>query len=83
MYCQAIDDTNGITLAALSTLSGNVKGLLDGKKPVEQASILGKEFAKVCAEKDIKKVSFDRNGFTYHGRIAAVAAGAREGGLEF
>ncbi len=83
MYCQIIDDTNGTTLVALSTLNSNVKAMVAGKKPVEQANILGKELAKLCAEKSISKVAFDRNGFIYHGRIEAVAAGAREGGLDF
>ena len=83
MYCQIIDDTNGTTLVALSTLNSNVKAMVAGKKPVEQANILGKELAKLCAEKSIDKVAFDRNGFIYHGRIEAVAAGAREGGLNF
>ena len=83
MYCQIIDDTNGTALVALSTLNSSVKALVAGKKPVEQANILGKELAKLCAEKSISKVAFDRNGFIYHGRIEAVAAGAREGGLDF
>ena len=83
MYCQIIDDSQGATLVALSTLHANVKALVAGKKPVEQAKLLGQELAKVCLEKDIKKVAFDRNGFIYHGRIEAVAAGAREGGMEF
>ena len=83
MYCQIIDDISGTTLVALSTLNSNVKALVAGKKPVEQANILGKELAKLCAEKSIDKVAFDRNGFIYHGRIEAVAAGAREGGLNF
>ena len=83
MYCQVIDDTAGRTLLALSTLHSNVKALIEGKKPVEQANILGKELAKLCVEHKIDKVAFDRNGFIYHGRIEAVAAGAREGGLNF
>lgn len=83
MYCQIIDDTNGTTLVALSTLSADVKALVAGKKPVEQAKILGQELAKLCIGKEIRKVAFDRNGFIYHGRIEAVAAGARDGGLEF
>lgn len=83
MYCQLIDDTNGTTLVALSTLNADVKALVAGKKPVEQAKLLGQEFAKLCIGKEIRKVAFDRNGFIYHGRIEAVATGAREGGLEF
>ena len=83
MYCQIIDDTTGSTLCALSTLHTDVKDLIAGKKPVEQAKMLGAEMAKVCASKSISKVAFDRNGFIYHGRIQAVAEGAREGGLDF
>ena len=83
MYCQLIDDSTGTTLLALSTLHKSVKDLIAGKKPVEQAKILGAEFAKLCAEKSIDKVAFDRNGFIYHGRVQAVADGAREGGLNF
>ena len=83
MYCQVINDATGTTVCALSTLSGSVKSQLDGKKPVEQAKILGIEMAKACREKSISKVCFDRNGFIFHGRVAAVADGAREGGLEF
>ncbi len=83
MYCQVIDDVSGTTLCALSTLSKSVKGLIEGKKPVEQAKILGVEMAKVCKDKSISKVAFDRNGFIFHGRVAAVADGAREGGLDF
>jgi large subunit ribosomal protein L18 len=83
MYCQLIDDSTGTTLLALSTLHKSVKDLVSGKKPVEQAKILGSEFAKLCAEKSIDKVAFDRNGFIYHGRVQAVADGAREGGLKF
>ena len=83
MYCQIIDDTTGTTLLALSTLHKSVKDLVAGKKPVEQAKILGNEVAKLCVEKKIEKVAFDRNGFIFHGRIQAVAEGAREGGLNF
>lgn len=83
MYCQIIDDEAGTTLLALSTLHKSMKALMAGKKPVEQAKILGSEVAKLCAEKKIEKVAFDRNGFIYHGRIKAVAEGAREGGLNF
>jgi large subunit ribosomal protein L18 len=83
MYCQIINDETGTTLLALSTLHKQVKELTAGKKPLEQAKILGNEVAKLCAEKKIDKVAFDRNGFIFHGRIEAVAQGAREGGLNF
>lgn len=83
IYVQLIDDSCGCTLVSLSTLHPTIKAQIAGKKPVEQAKILGVEAAKLCKSKSITKVAFDRNGFIYHGRIAAVAEGAREAGLEF
>ena len=81
IYAQVIDDATGKTLAAASTLSPELK---DGKgKKSELAKEVGKLVAKKCSEAKIEAVVFDRNGFNYHGRIAAVADGAREGGLKF
>ena len=81
IYAQVIDDVSGKTLAAASTLSPELK---DGKgKKKELAKEVGKLVAKKCQEAKIGAVVFDRNGFMYHGRIAAVAEGAREGGLKF
>ena len=81
IYAQVIDDTSGKTLAAASTLSPELK---EGKgKKKDLAKQVGKLVAKKCQEKQIAAVVFDRNGFMYHGRIAAVAEGAREGGLKF
>jgi len=81
IYAQVIDDVSGKTLAAASTLSPEIK---DGKgKKKERAKEVGKLVAKKCQEAKIDAVVFDRNGFMYHGRIAAVAEGAREGGLKF
>ena len=81
IYAQVIDDASGKTLAAASTLSPELK---DGKgKKRELAKEVGKLVAKKCQEAQIAAVVFDRNGFMYHGRIAAVAEGAREGGLKF
>ena len=80
-YAQVIDDGSGKTLAAASTLSPELKG---GKgKKREVAKEVGKLVAKKCQAAQIQAVVFDRNGFNYHGRIAAVADGAREGGLKF
>ncbi len=76
-----IDDTSGKTLAAASTLSPELKAGKGKKK--ELAKEVGKLVAKKCQEAKIAAVVFDRNGFMYHGRIAAVAEGAREGGLKF
>ena len=81
IYAQVIDDTTSKTIVAASTLSPELK---DGKgKKKDQAKEVGKLIAKKCQEKKIDAVVFDRNGFMYHGRIAAVAEGAREGGLKF
>jgi large subunit ribosomal protein L18 len=81
IYAQVIDDVSGKTLASASTLSAELK---DGKgKKKDQAKEVGKLVAKKCQEAKIEAVVFDRNGFMYHGRIAAVAEGAREGGLKF
>src|SRR2546422_8673181 len=81
IYAQVIDDVTGKTLAAASTLSPELK---DGKgKKKDLAKEVGKLVAKKCQEAKIETVVFDRNGFMYHGRVAAVAEGAREGGLKF
>jgi len=84
IYAQVIDDVTGKTLAAASTLSPELKEekKAQGKKK-EQAKEVGLLIAKKCQEAKIEAVVFDRNGFVYHGRIAAVAEGAREGGLKF
>ena len=81
IYAQVIDDVTGKTLAAASTLSPELK---DGKgKKRDLAKEVGKLVAKKCQAVQIGAVVFDRNGFNYHGRIAAVADGAREAGLKF
>ncbi|HEY6910959.1 MAG TPA: 50S ribosomal protein L18 [Myxococcales bacterium] len=81
IYAQVIDDVSGKTLVAASTLSPELK---EGKgKKKDQAKEVGKLVAKKCQQAQIAAVVFDRNGFMYHGRIAAVAEGAREGGLKF
>ena len=82
MYAQVVDDLTGATLAATSTLV-----LSKGGEKVScnkaGAEAVGKEIARLAKEKSIEKVVFDRNGYLYHGKIKAVADGAREGGLEF
>jgi len=83
IYAQVIDDTTGQTLAHASTLSPDLKGQLDESPKKDAAKKVGTLIAKKCAEKNITAVVFDRNGLAYHGRIAAVADGAREGGLQF
>lgn len=81
-YAQIIDDRKGHTLVAMSTLSKEFADLKNSGN-VEAAKKLGKIIAEKAAEKDIKKVVFDRNGNLYHGKIKAFADAARENGLEF
>ena len=83
VYAQVIDDATHKTLAAASDLDEAVKGELDGLKKKDKAKKVGAVIAKRCLEKGISQVVFDRNGFIYHGRVAAVADGAREAGLKF
>lgn len=78
--CQLIDDVKGETLASASTKEKSWKP--EGTK-TEQARSIGKLLAERAIEKDISKVVFDRNGYLYHGRVKALAEGAREGGLKF
>lgn len=83
IYAQLVDDLSGNTLAAASTLSLQKKGGVDARPNKEGAGLVGKEIARLAKEKNIGAVVFDRNGYIYHGRIKAVADGAREAGLEF
>ena len=83
MYAQVVSDTSGQTLLSVSTLSADLREKLPKTANVNAAKEVGLAAARKCLEKGIKRVIFDRNGFLYHGRIKAVADGAREGGLEF
>ena len=83
MYAQIIDDTVGNTLVSASTLEKDVKAELEKTNNVEAAAYLGTVIAKRAIEKGIKTVVFDRGGFIYQGKIAALADAAREAGLEF
>ena len=83
MYAQIIDDTVGNTLVAASTLDKDVKDKLEKTNNVEAAKYLGTVVAKKALEKGIKEVVFDRGGFIYHGKVAALADAAREAGLQF
>ncbi len=80
IYAQIIDDEKGITLVAASSLD---KGFEQAGGNVEGARSVGKRIAEKALEKGIKTVVFDRGGYIYHGRVANLAEGAREGGLEF
>lgn len=83
MYAQIIDDTVGNTLVAASTLEKDVKAELKKTNDVEAAAYLGTVIAKRAMEKGIKEVVFDRGGYIYQGKVAALADAAREAGLEF
>ncbi|MDE6364331.1 MAG: 50S ribosomal protein L18 [Lachnospiraceae bacterium] len=83
MYAQIIDDTVGNTLVAASTVEKEVKAELKKTNDVEAAAYLGKVIAKRAMDKGITEVVFDRGGFLYHGKIAALAEAAREAGLVF
>ena len=80
IYAQIIDDVNGVTLASASTLDKEFDGAAGN---VEAAKKVGKAVAERAKAKGIDTVVFDRSGYIYHGRVAALAEGAREGGLEF
>ena len=83
IYVQFIDDTCGNTLASASTLDAEVKAKLSDCDKKAAAKIVGLEAGKRALEKGIKTVVFDRGGYLYTGRVAQVAEGAREAGLEF
>ena len=83
IYAQVITDASGKTLLAVSTLSPDLRTQLKKTGDVGAAKQVGLLLARRCQEKGIKRIVFDRNGFLYHGRVRAVAEGAREGGLEF
>src|SRR5919206_2314944 len=82
IYAQVIDDTSGRTLVAASTLEPSIKAELKGTK-TERARAIGRTVAERARAKGIEAVVFDRGGFLYHGRVAALADGAREAGLKF
>ena len=83
MYAQIIDDTVGNTLVSASTLEKSVKAELEKTNNVDAAAYLGTVIAKRAIEKGIKTVVFDRGGYIYQGKVAALAEEAREAGLEF
>ena len=80
IYAQIIDDSNGKSMVAVSSFKRASKGKMTKK---EAAKEVGKLIAKKASEKGIVKVSFDRGGYLYHGRVKALAEGAREAGLQF
>ncbi|RFC66120.1 50S ribosomal protein L18 [Fulvimarina endophytica] len=83
IYAQIIDDSVGRTLASASSLDAKLKGDLKTGADVEAAAAVGKLVAERAKEAGVSDVVFDRGSFIYHGRVKAVAEGAREGGLNF
>lgn len=83
IYAQIIDDDKGATIAAASSLEKANRESLKTGANVEAAKVVGKLLAERAAAKGVKQVVFDRGAYMYHGRVKALADGAREGGLEF
>ena len=83
IYAQVIDDTEGKTICAASTLDKDLAAKIEGKNKKEQAYVVGEAVAKKALKKGVKTVVFDRGGYIYTGRVASLADGARKAGLEF
>jgi len=83
IYAQVIDDETGRTIVAASTLDDEIKSAVKSGGNVEAAKLVGKLVGRRAIEKGISTVVFDRGGYKYHGRVAALADGAREAGLKF
>lgn len=81
IYAQLIDDTNGVTIASASSRQKDITAQKSPK--IAKSKMVGEAIAKKAVELGMKKVVFDRSGYVYHGRVKAVADGAREGGLDF
>ncbi len=81
IYAQIIDDTRGVTVAAAS--SRETLGAIEGKGKLGVSAAVGRKLAERAKERGVSKVAFDRGGYLYHGRVKALADGARAGGLEF
>ena len=81
IYAQLIDDTNGVTIASASSRQKDIAAQKSPK--IAKSKMVGEAIAKKAVELGMKKVVFDRSGYVYHGRVKAVAEGAREGGLDF
>ena len=83
IYAQIIDDESGVTLSSASSLDPAVREKAAKGNDVDAAKVVGEVVARRALEKGVKAVVFDRGGYLYHGRVAALAAAAREAGLEF
>ncbi len=82
IYAQIVDDVNGVTLAAASSMNKDIVAKA-GITRIDQATLVGELISKVAVSKGISTVCFDRNGYLYHGRVKALADAARNGGLKF
>ena len=83
IYAQIIDDEKGLTLAAASSIEKANRDSLKTGANIDAAKVVGKLIAERAAAKGVKEVVFDRGSYMYHGRVKALAEGAREGGLQF
>ena len=83
IYAQVIDDKAGQTIVSASTVDKALRSQFDEKSKREQAKLVGEALAERAKDAGVKTVVFDRGGFIYHGRVKALAEGAREGGLKF
>jgi len=83
IYAQIIDDSTSRTLVSASTVDSQVKSKTDGIAKTKKAEVVGTLIAQKALDKGIKQVVFDRGGYRYHGRVKALAEGARKAGLEF
>jgi len=83
IYAQIIDDTNSTTLLACSTLDREIKLAISTGRTCDASRLMGEKLAKISLKKNITKIVFDRGPYLYHGRIKALADGARAGGLQF
>lgn len=83
IYAQVIDDSQGVTIAAASSLDKEIKAQVSNGGDIASAKLVGQLIGKKLEEKGIEQVVFDRGGYQYHGRVAALAEGAREAGIKF
>ena len=83
VYAQVIDDTEGVTIAAASSLEKDARQASDGKPKSEASKVVGALIAERARERGVSSVVFDRGGYAYHGRVKTLADAARQGGLVF
>jgi large subunit ribosomal protein L18 len=83
IYAQLVDDETRTTITGVSSLSPDLREGVAKLKPCDAGKAVGEAIARKALEKNIQQVVFDRNGFPYHGRVKALAEGARKGGLQF